>query len=354
MKRRSFSLIVLLLIFIASACDSKKKILLELKKVDSLVLRPDTTDLFGSFYEDFRINKNGSKLAFYDRVKEKVFVFDHQGEFIKSYGENNKGPKGIISVDGYDFNSSDEVVILDLRQGLLKVFEPSGEIVKSSIVFEDESYFLSGFGFYMHNDTIYLPILEGKYGNQPDSSALVGKMDLDGKFSDVFGNIDPFLNDDNQYVLDNVFDITSNGIIHTNLTSSFRIQSYDINKGNYIGIFGVRFPSFSLPRQEVSLELSIPEINERMTGSSVTNSIHSTEEYFIQHVQVLTKEWFENVNYEDKDNFLVIYDMQTKEFLGEIHTDHTLGAVHKNKLYMIEDFNPDNYTIGIYELVESE
>ncbi|MDR9419071.1 hypothetical protein [Gracilimonas sp.] len=46
--------------------------------------------------------------------------------------------------------------------------------------------------------------------------------------------------------------------------------------------------------------------------------------------------------------------METKEFLGEIHTPYTLGTVHKNQLYMIEDFNPDNFILGIYELVENE
>lgn len=344
---------------ISIACTSEngaKETSPELIKVDSLVLQPDSLHLFGMFYEDFKINKEGNNLAFYDRIKEKVFVFDRQGRFKQVYGENNKGPNGILNVTGYDFTSNGNIAILDLRQSLLKIFDQNGEVIKSSSVFEDEKFFYSGSEFLIYNDEIYLPIVDGKYYNNPnpDSSSLIGKLDLNGNFIKTFGKYDPFLAIDNQYMLNNNFDITNAGIIYTNLSSSYNIRYYDLNEYNYLGTFGVQFPSFSLPKKDVKLNLPISEINKRMTGTSVTYSIHSTEEHFIQHVQVLTKEWFENVNNEDKDNLLVLYDMETKEFLREIHTPYTLGAVYENQLYMIEDYNPDNYTIGVYELVEKE
>ncbi len=180
-------------------------------------------------------------------------------------------------------------------------------------------------------------------------------MNLDGEIISTFGHYDPFLNEDNVYSLLSYFYLDGErSIIYTVLESSYKIYTYDLKNQTYLNEFGIEFPSFSLPKQEISSQLSIPEINRRSIGNTVTNSIHAAESYFIQHVQVLTKEWFNNVNYEDKDNFLVLYDLESKSFLGEIHTDHTLGAVHNNQLYMIESFDPDNYTIGIYELAEKK
>ena len=357
MKNLLVGTISLLLVNIACTSENgTKDSIPELVKVDSLVLQPDSLHLFGMFYEDFKINTQGNKLAFYDRIKEKVFVFDRKGQFKQVYGENNKGPNGILNVAGYDFISSGNIAILDMRQQLLKIFGQNGEVIKSSPVFEDEKFFYSGSEFLIYKDEIYLPIVDGNFYNNPnpDSSSLIGKLDLNGNFIKTFGKYDPFLGIDNQYMLDNNFDITNTGIIYTNLSSSYNIRYYDLNDYSYLGSFGVQFPSFSLPKKEVKLNLPISEINKRMTGTSTTYSIHSTENYFVQHVQVLTEEWFENVNNEDKDNLLVLYDMETKELLGEIHTSYTLGTVHKNQLYMIEDFNPDNYTIGIYELVTKE
>ncbi|MEX0722587.1 MAG: hypothetical protein WD053_01850 [Gracilimonas sp.] len=325
---------------------------IHLEEQNSFVLKPDSLNLFGSFDENFKINKKGDKVAFSDRIKEKVFVFDDEGNFVQVYGENNKGPNGIISVDGYDFARDGRMVILDLKQSLLKIFDSNGTVIKSSSVFENTEFYLAGSDFILYEDVIYLPILEGRYANSPDSSNLIGKMDLDGNFVDSFGSFDPFLNEDKQYLMENMFEISESGIIYTNLSSSYRINSYQINNNSYIESFGTEYPSFSLPQKDVKFNLSIPEINNRMTGVSLTNSIHSTSDYFIKHVQILTEEWFKNVNSEDKYNFLVIYDLETKEFLGEINIHGTLGAVHENQLYIIEDFNPDNYTVGIYELVE--
>ncbi len=343
----------------AGACSTKKDVEtagIELVKVDSLVLKPDTSNLFGTFYENFKINDTGEKLAFYDRIKEKVFVFDRQGNLIQAIGEYGKGPKGIISVNGYDFTSTDQIVIMDLRQRLLKVFGVDGEIVKTSPVFENDKIFVPGGRvFHVYNDTIYLPIIYIKYANHPDSSDLIGKMNLNGEIVATFGSYDAFVNEDNQYSLISKFDIDSNGkIIYTVLKSSYKINSYHLRDQVFKGEFGIQFPSFSMPGKKIPAQLSIPEINKRSTGITTTSSIHATEKYFIQNIQVLTKEWFETVNYADKGNFLVLYDMKTKAFLGEIHIPHTLGAVHDDQLYMIEDFNPDNYTIGIYELVEKK
>lgn len=354
MKHFSILIFLILLSFACTFEEGVNKKSLNLEKIDSFVLKPDSLNLFGLFEENFKIYRQGDMIAFSDRIKEKVFLFDDEGNFIQVYGENNKGPNGIISVDGYDFDGEGNIVILDLNQSLLKTFDRDGTVIKSSSVFENEEFFLAGSEFIIQEDAIYVPILEGLYANSPDSSNLIGKMDLDGNFVDTFGSFDPFLNDDKQYMMENMFEISDNGIIYTNLSSSYRINSYRLNDNNHIESFGTKYPSFSLPQEDVKLNLPIPEINRRMTGVTVTNSIHSTSNYFIQHVQFLTEKWFKNVNFEDKYNLLVLYDIGTKEFIGEIHINGTLGEVHENQLYMIEDFNPDNYTIGVYELVDRE
>ncbi|MDR9419072.1 hypothetical protein [Gracilimonas sp.] len=300
-----------ILLIVGTACNSEngvKETLPKLVKVDSLILQPDSQHLFGMFYEDFKINEQGNNLAFYDRIKEKVFVFDRKGRFVQVYGENNKGPNGILNVAGYDFISNGNIAILDMQQRLLKIFDQNGEVIKSSPVFEDEKFFYSGLEFLIYKDEIYLPIIDSKYYNNPnpDSSSLIGKLDLNGNFTKTFGKYDPFLSTDNQYMLDSNFDITNAGIIYTNLSSSYGIRYYDLNDYSYLGSFGVQFPSFSLPKKEVKLNLPISEITKRMTGASTTYSIHSTENYFVQHVQVLTEEWFENVNNENKENLLVL------------------------------------------------
>lgn len=346
--------LILLFFMICSSCtlDRSNNIIptsVTLKKVNDVVL-DNSKPLYGKFVEQFRINKTGDIWLFAERNQDRIFAFDKQGRFMNVLGERGKGPKGIMHVSGFDINSKNEVIIYDAAQRMLKVFDLKGELILSNTFLSDGKLFVHPYGIYTFKDHLLFSVTELKFIHEPHKSKLLALTDYEGTVDTVFGMHDNFTIDDNTYSAENNILITHNSI-YTNSVGSPYLQIYNSNTFQQTDYFGEKSASFSIPEKEVHGRLPISEVIKRSTGSSVTTGLYSTEHFIILHMQILTEEFFETTDFSSKKNILVLYDIKTKKFIKEIPVPHTLGAVNNNKLYFIEDFNPDNYTIGIYELI---
>ncbi|MDZ7807114.1 MAG: 6-bladed beta-propeller [Gracilimonas sp.] len=321
-------------------------------KVDSVVLG-NSEPLFGKFVEQFRINDGGDIWMFAERNQNRVFAFDNQGQFIKVVGERGKGPKGLMHVSGFDFNDEDQITIYDAAQRMIKIFDLNGELITSNTVFSEGKYWAHPYTLTSFGDRLLLPITESEFIHEPQKSKLLAVLTYDGRIDTVFGMHDEFTLKDNSYSAENTVLVDSN-YIYTSSVGSPYIQMYSRETLQRVDYFGEYTKSFSIPEKEVHANLPISEINKRSSGSSVMAGIYGTEQFIVLHMQILTSEFFETIDFSKKENILILYDRETKEFIKEIPVSHTLAAAHNDKLYLIEDFNPDNYTIGIYELSMKE
>ncbi len=341
--------------FLFFSCSSENRTNLStaeifLVKTDSIVL--DQADpLYGKFYEHFKISNSGDIWIFADRLQEKLFVFNKKGMFLNVIGERGKGPKEIMRIAGFDINSKNEVWIYDSSQRKLKIFDLEGNILHSSSFLENVKFGTTPFAMQSYKDKILTTIIENQYMFEPSESKLLAMITVDGKVDTVFGEFDPFTKHDNNYNFFNEIAVDeNNNIAYVNLVSSPHIQSYNLINFSIDSYFGEPSQSFSIPDKEINYRLPISEVTKRATNTSFGAGLFLTDKYIIQHLQILTEEWFKMTDYSLKKNILVVYDRNTRKFIREILTPYTLGAVNNNKLYFIEDFNPDKYSIGVYEL----
>lgn len=323
-----------------------------LVKTDSIIL--DQADpLYGKFYEHFKISNSGDVWVFADRLQEKLFVFNKIGEFLTVIGERGKGPKEIMRIAGFDINSKNEVWVYDSSQRMLKIFDLKGNLLHSSSFLDNVQFGTTPFAMQSYRDRILTAIIENQYMFEPSESKLLAMITVDGKVDTLFGKFDPFTKHDNNYNFFNEIAIDENSEeAYVNLVSSPHIQSYNLTDFNKETYFGESSQSFSIPEKEIHSRLPITEVTKRATNTSHVAGLFLTDKYIIQHLQILTEEWFELTDYSLKKNILVVYDKNTRKFIKEISTPYTLGAVKNNRLYFIEDFNPDKYSIGVYEFIE--
>ena len=75
-----------------------------------------------------------------------------------------------------------------------------------------------------------------------------------------------------------------------------------------IDYFGENTENFSIPEKEVHANLPISEIKKRSSGSSVMAGIYGTENFIVAHMQILTDEFFDTIDFTKKENILVLYD----------------------------------------------
>ena len=320
---------------------------ISLTKIDSVVLN-NTEPLFGKFVEQFRINEEGDIWIFAERDQNRIFAFDSLGRFINVVGERGKGPKGIMHVSGFNFNDENQVMIYDAVQRMIKIFDLKGELISSNTVFSEGKYWAHPYSLTSFEDQLLFPITESEFIHEPHKSRLLLIIDYDGKVDTVFGKHDEFTLKDNSYSAENTVLVDSSYIFTSSVGSPY-IQMYSRVTLQRIDYFGENTKSFSLPEKEVHTNLPIAEINKRSSGSSVMAGIHGTEDYIVAHMQILTDEFFETIDFTKKKNILVLYDKKTRKFIKELAIPYTLAAVNNDKLYMIEDFDPDNYSIGVYK-----
>ncbi|MFP8488521.1 6-bladed beta-propeller [Gracilimonas sp. Q87] len=351
----SIFFITLLVLFFGSCSpdetDLENPRSVSLSKVDSVVLS-NSEPLFGKFVEQFRINDAGDIWIFAERNQNRIFAFDSLGQFINVVGERGKGPKGIMHVSGFEVNSENQVIINDAAQRMLKIFDLSGELIQSNTIFSEGDLWAHPYAIYNFKDRLLIPVTESEFIREPHKSKLLAIVDYEGTIDTVFGKHDTFTTEDNSYSAENTILISSNTIFTSSVGSPY-IQAYNSSTYQQTDYFGGS-SSFSIPSKEIHANLPISEIKKRADGSSVTAGLYGADHFIVLHIQILTKEFFETTDFNMKKNVLILYDRETKDFIKEIPVPHTLAAVHHNKLYFIEDFNADNYTIGIYKFINEK
>lgn len=340
------------------SCAKKSNTVVEtgvhLNNITTITLKK-TEPLFGRFVEKFRVSESGDLLVFSDRIQDRIFVYDREGNFINVIGERGKGPKGLISVHAFAITSNNEVYVFDLNQRLFKTFDLNGEVIKSVSFLDEAPFGPIPYEAHISNQKIITPIIESQFLLTPEKSRLLAQINLDGKVDSVFGSFDSFAEEDRHYThFTNIAIDEEKDVVYTNLSTSPYIQAFDLSDFKKTEYFGIVSKSHSLPTKEIHPTLPVSEIKRRSVNQTSNVGLYVTDHFIIQHMQILTKEWIDLNDYSAKENILVLYDKETYEFSKEIPVEHTLGAVKNNQLYFIEDFNPDNYTIGVYEITNEK
>lgn len=357
MLTRYLVLLILIIPFVAcnKADDNKRGEAgeLVLEKLEEITLEVQEP-IFGRFLEIFRVSKDGKYFLFNDLSQQKAYVFTSNGGFVNRIGESGKGPKGIVGLYGFDFTEENEVFIYDSSQRMFKIFDMDGALINAVSIDEDSGVSIPPFHLRYHKGKIYAPIIEPVHINEPHNSKLLVEISIDGAVDTLFGKHDEFAAQDNHYIFTNVLTIDeSRDKIYTSLSTSPFIQEFDIVTHSLTDYFGEKTQSHKIPDNEITRFISINEVSKRATGTTSNYSIHTTDEFIILHRQLMTEKWFATASVDAKENTLLIFDKDNHDFIKEINTEHILGATRNNKLYFIENLNPDNYTLGVYEISSS-
>ncbi|MEX0595442.1 MAG: 6-bladed beta-propeller [Candidatus Paceibacterota bacterium] len=190
MLARYLGLLILAILFVScnKADDNKRDEVkeLDLEKLEEITLEVQEP-IFGRFLEIFRVSKDGKYFLFNDLSQQKAYVFTSNGGFVNRIGESGKGPKGIVGLYGFDFTEENEVFIYDSSQRMVKIFDIDGSLINVASINEDSDFSIPPFHIRYHNGTIYTPIIEPIYIDEPQNSKLIASISIDGTVDTLFG-----------------------------------------------------------------------------------------------------------------------------------------------------------------------
>ena len=360
--KRRYKLLNLCLLILISGCTINNKNedfetygitqnkSVSLQKVGTILLKPGD-ELIGKFREDLSIDNTGEIISFADDNEQEIFLFKRNGELINILGKKGQGPKEFLQISAYSVYNR-EVIVVDESQSLIKIFDLEGNLKRTFSLFENTRLFINSREIIVHGDTIYLQILEAGYLNDKSGSKLVVGFDLfTGEITDLIGQFDPFLDQiDHHLSLTNISLTPDNSGIASVLTTSSRIQIFNLNSDVRTHYFGLESPDWNPISEKIEPSMPRHVVMERALGNSYSTGLYFSNNYLLHHFQNMTESWFNTNDYLSKENYLNVFDYSKFEYYGTIILPGTLGDVYGDICFIIEDYNPDNFIIGEYEV----
>jgi hypothetical protein len=323
---------------------------IELLKVDSIVLDPGD-QMIGRFLEYMKINEEGTTLLFTDQMNQQVFLFDRQGRFINTIGSEGSGPEEFLQIISFDIHN-ERVVIADESLYVVKIFSVEGELLDSFKLFDGQNFTIPWFGGHLNDRWFYVPVLDLNFTNEKTKSPIVAKIDLStGRLEKLIGKYDPFVEISNDYSNFHRFaiDEESQQLI-TSLNTSSRVQIFDLETNTRTNYFSADVPEWRPLQEKITPMMSRQKIRDLTLGTNHVQGIFMNDKLIFQAFQIMTEEWQQTKDILEKQNMLALYDRSGKAFYGTVTLPGLLGEVHNDQLFIIENVNPDQYTIGVYEI----
>ena len=331
----------------------------KLHKSGELILQNNIEEDYpmGRLRYSFVTTQNRSEFIFYDEINRQFFVANNSGNVERVISREGRGPGELSNVTSFAINEDDELIVYDGGQLIMKKFEIHGERFTEFDINQSE-FAIVNRSIAANNDRFYAPILKTEYFSdltESWQSGLVGVFNYEGSLIEIIGQYDSDLRDGRFYSPFPLIAVDFNkDLLFSSHTNDYRIQVTNLNNGERVSHFGIKSENFRKAEDNISQFQAQQEIQEQSIGLSFVGDIYLTENYVLLHFENVTEEFYQTRDHNEKNHFLKVYDRKTHEFYNELELPYIIGSVADNDIYLIEDDNPENYTIGVYEILTSD
>lgn len=356
-------IILLLLIIILIGCTDKSEPQLEshakvyttkdtrLSKVRDFVLKVADSEI-GRIEPPILISEDEGKLFYYDLGLSQIIVSDTLGNIISKFGRKGRGPKEFLHITSYGIDK-DTIYVYDGNLGKFKKFTLNGELLD---IFDgpikDNLWFRSN-RIYVDENKLFFGIQEAKYSSASNhwKSRTVAEYTKDGKFISLFGDYDPDLEGSSRlYKYANMVYDNADNFMYTVHRTSKDIQKYNLNTKEIISRFSnPQSTNFLVADRAPDEYDSRVDRNRLNLSQSFVGDPFVSEDYFVFYFFNFTEEYWETRDQSTKHHFLQFFDKQDN-FLFELEVPYYPLGMAGNNLLLVENDNPDNFRIGVYNI----
>ena len=350
-------IIICISLFNLSCTQKKHKLSFPQLKAQKLheytVISPEDYTM-GQLRFEFEINNTGSRLAFYDQTMNKMLVTDSLGNVIHILGRAGRGPGEFEKVISFVFDENDFLVIYDDSQKMVKIFDDTGKFYHSFEVQNAGELSIVGTTIEAWKGRIYFGAIETQYlPKTPNigTSKSIAEFDYRGTFLGGFGQYDSLsrLSKD-YYMYSEVTLDKARNRLYTNRSNGYVSEGWNLDTKERVDVIAQEPFNFSEPEKYISAYQPISEIRKQYIENTVGTSLYIGSHHNYLILSNSTEEWANTTTRDHyaKDHYVIMYDKQGV-LLGETSIESLPGTVSRNQLHLIENDDPDNYTIGVYE-----
>lgn len=326
---------------------------IELQKTHTITVSGSDSENLGNVYSDISVTEDGEKIALFDLSHYHFIILDKDGNVLRTIGREGRGPEEFLQPLNFTFDEKNNLIVYDEAQRQTKIFDEDGNLKDTFNLFEDTELLSASPELFASDGMIYFGIVDITVNdsNEKWKSDLIGVYDYSGDEQKIMGQYDPYVYKNNYYAHTPFFDVQfSEDEIFATHGNSYRIQIFDMNDNERVAYFGFKSEHYKETEEKIESDFPLEKIQEMGYDQSYPNGLYVTDQYIIHSFQNTTEEWNRTRDNLAKELYLTLYDRGSYDFLSELSIDSYLSEVQNDQLYLIEDFNPNNFTIGIYEL----
>lgn len=361
--KQYFSNIVIILILLAGcnedlkhSQDRSSDTRLELKKIDDFTIGTDIV-MLDRVLDIPVISPDESLMAWVNSDKNEIVVTDRRGNIVSRFGKKGRGSEEFINISAIGFEDNSSIIVYDSSQDFLKKFSIDGKLLKIENGLLEDQLWIRSHRIIVHDSNVYIGVQES--GSNPrenwKSKTIAKYNNSDVRLSSLFGSYDPDLRGGDQvlyiYVNSITFDPSDSKIFTTHRTLPY-IQTFDVKTGERLSRFGFVSDHFKISDDKPRISDPRPVKNEKNLKQSFVGKGFVSDEYFFFHHFHWTEGYWRLRDPNLKRHFFNVFQKDKPHaFLGEIALPFTPMYVSSdNQVYLLENDNPEKFTIGIYEL----
>ena len=245
------------------------------------------------------------------------------------------------------------MIVYDGRQLLIKFFDEYGNFYNSFIL-NQKDIDVTHDALVSYKNKLLFGALEKKYLSnllKAGESKNFIEYSYEGTFLSSFGKYDSLTNSMMDYLLLPVLSLDNEtGYIYSVRSNGYIIEGWDVETKKRNLVINQKPNFFTHPKKKIAQNLEHKEIMKRSIDMTFTSGLFVTEKFVYLYMEKITEDFMYST---DKDpskkiQLLAIYSKAGK-LLAETKLDHVLANIIDDNLHLIENDDPDNYTIGVYE-----
>jgi len=348
----------ILLIFLFTACEknseSEEIKQVEITKKSQIILNSEEFNI-GRIESPmlFYSNRDSKKLVFYDSGLNQVLVSDTLGTILNRIGQAGSGPEEFRHITSFGIDA-DTIIVLDSNLDKMKQFSINGDFFGMYNGTLEDGIWPRSNRIYAFQENYFLGIQEANKSSSSNhwESKVIAIYNKSGHFHDFFGDFDEDLIGSHQlYNYANISSSSGQKFLYTTHRTSPTIQKYNLKERKFVSRFGKKSGSFRTSEERPSLTAPREVKNKANVKYSFVGDSFVSDKYFAFYFFNFTEKYYQLRNPNDKEHFLHLYDIENDSLLGEIKLPFLpLGIDNQSNLYLMEDDNPDNVKLGVYEI----
>lgn len=329
-------------------------------KTNSITLQVPDSVVFGAPNYTLDINPVTGQLYILDAISRFYLVFDEDGNYVSRFGGEGRGPEEFLLPFATCFDPDGNFYVYDDMQRLIKKFDSEFELT-DTIVTDPGAYYITGGLMFCTENSIYAPVIESRYTAAGDDglssawkSSYLMKYDLSKSSTSFWGNYDLHQKNNLSNKHRPVFYIDFSGQqIYATHRNSFKIRILRLENAGVKAHFGRKTENY---KEQITDPSTVrPFSNESrmiLYEQSMVSKIFpdSDKKYLMLYYMNGNEQWDQNRDLSDLDYFLKIYSLEDYSLIGELQLPHRVSAVNGNKLLLIMNEDPAEYTLAWYEI----